>query len=923
MSDATSTARDILPFRAAEATLPNGLSVIVVPTGFPNLVSLQIPVQTGSRNEVEPGKSGFAHFFEHMMFRGTARYPASAYQDVVTRSGARQNAYTTDDYTNYHITFAKEDLESILELEADRFMNLAYSEDDFRTEARAVLGEYNKNSADPLNKLMEVQRDHAYTTHTYRHTTMGFIRDIQDMPNQCEYSRTFFDRWYRPEYTTIIVAGDVDGPATLALVEKHWGHWQAGSYDVAVPQEPAPAAPVTAHVPWETETLPWLSLAFHGPEFSVVRPDFAALDVLFDLSFRETSSLYRRLVEEEQIVDQFFPYVPATLDPGLPAIFARVKRLEDMPAVRDAILAAVAELRAAPLPAARLAEAISHARYAFARTLDNSDSVASTLARFVHFERSYGTLNELFRLYDSLTAADLHNAARAYLAQERMVITTLSSGTLPFALAETPTIPSPAAASQPPLDLLTLPSESPLLRFKLLFRVGSAHDPQGKEGLAQLAASMITEAGSEQRRIDEITRALFPMAGSFVAQVDREMTTFTAVIHRDNLDRFADIVLPQLTRPGYREEDFARLKAQQRNALVQDLRANNEEELGRERLQANVFADSGYGHPPQGTDSGIDSLSVEDVRAFVTANYTLANLLAGAAGDVPTAFSERLRTELATLQGGAAAPAPAITPRRPQGIEVEIIAKDTRATAISFGHPIAVTRPHPDFAALWLVRSWLGEHRASQGRLFQRIREVRGMNYGNYAYIEAFPRGMFLSVPDPNLGRRAQLFEIWIRPVPPEQAHMALRIAIHELDSLIRDGLSQADFAATRDYLMKNVFIMTRTQDQQLGYALDSRWYGIGEYTAFIRERLAALSLEEVNAAIRRHLSANDLSVVIITKDAEALRDQLVADEPSPIVYDGARPEELLAEDRIIGARRLNIAPTAIRITPVEDVFAR
>src|SRR5690606_5691915 len=141
-----------------EVTLANGLRVIAVPTGLPNLVSVQIPVQTGSRNEVEPGKSGFAHFFEHMMFRGTERYPADLYQEVIARTGARQNAYTTDDYTNYHTTFAKEDLETVLEVEADRFMRLSYSEADFKTESRAVLGEYNKSAANPMVKLFEVQR---------------------------------------------------------------------------------------------------------------------------------------------------------------------------------------------------------------------------------------------------------------------------------------------------------------------------------------------------------------------------------------------------------------------------------------------------------------------------------------------------------------------------------------------------------------------------------------------------------------------------------------------------------------------------------------------------------------------------------------------------------------------------------------------
>src|SRR5690606_21018430 len=119
------------------------------------------------------------------------------------------------DYTNYYTTFAKDDLEKMLEIEADRFQNLSYPEAAFRTEARAVLGEYNKNSANPVSKLFEAQRDAAFKVHTYKHTTMGFLKDIEDMPNQFEYSKAFFDRWYRPEYTTLIIAGDVKAAEVL------------------------------------------------------------------------------------------------------------------------------------------------------------------------------------------------------------------------------------------------------------------------------------------------------------------------------------------------------------------------------------------------------------------------------------------------------------------------------------------------------------------------------------------------------------------------------------------------------------------------------------------------------------------------------------------------------------------------------------
>jgi len=916
---------DVLPLPAAEKTLANGLQVIVVPTGFPNIVSLQIPVQTGSRNEFEPGKSGFAHFFEHMMFRGTKAYPPSKYQSVLTRAGARSNAYTTDDYTNYHTTFAKEDLAQILEMEADRFLNLEYAEEDFKTEARAVLGEYNKNSADPVRKLLEVQRDHAYSTHTYRHTTMGFLKDIEDMPNQFAYSKVFFDRWYRPEHTTLIVAGDVNPEEVFPLVERHWGTWKRGSFVAEIPAEPARKGPIAAHVPWTSPSPPYVTVAFPGPAFSETGKDWAAMDVLLTLTFGPTSDLYKRLVEQEQKVDQLFVSAPPTEDPSLVTVFARVKKMEDAGYVRDEVLRAFRLSVTGTVPGQRLADALASERYGLLRSLDNTQEIASTLARFVRFRRSFGTLNQLYRVYETLTPADLRQVAEAHFTDAGLVLTTLAKESMPPEMARPPALAS-LGGRGPLADLKLFVQKSPLpqLNLKLLFDAGSAQDPPGREGLARLAAAMVTDAGSRAMRIDEVKKALFPMAGSFAAQTDKELTTLTGIIHADNWPAFLDTVLPMLTDPGFREEDFHRIKDQQRSALLQDLRDQNEEELGKERLQANLFAGTPYGHPVLGTAAGIDAITLDEVRAFSKTHYTRANLRVGLSGNVPEDLVLRLRRDLMALpEGPAPAPPAGVAARRPRGIEVEIVRKETRATAISLGHPIEVTRAHPDFAALSVARAWLGEHRSSQGRLFQRIREVRGMNYGDYAYIEAFPGGMFQFFPEPNVARRAQIFEIWIRPVAPENAPMALRIAIHELDRLLADGLTKDAFETTRGYLMKNVYLLTATQNRELGYRLDSDWYGIPPFVTAMRERLASLTLEEVNRALRKHLSSKDLSVVMVTKDAEGLRDRLLSDQPSAIKYDGARPAGLLAEDERIGARKLGLRPGAVRITPVEDVFAR
>ena len=948
---------NILPFKATEKTLPNGLKIIVVPTGFPNIVSLQIPVQTGSRNEVEPGKSGFAHFFEHIMSRGTKTQTPEQMNALITKAGARENASTSDDVTKYYITFAKEDLEAMIRLEADRFQNLQYSEEAFKTESRAILGEYNKNSANPGTKLYEVVRDSAFTTHTYKHTTMGFIRDIENMPSQFEYSKTFYDRWYRPERTTIIVAGDVTPQEVIPLVEKYWGNWKHGTFSVTIPKEPAPTGPKYAHVDWSSPTLPYLYVSFRNPAFSETNNDNAALDMVANLFFGPTSDLYKKLVQREQKVDGFGAGNSSNVDPELFTISARVKKAEDVPYVRDEILKTIAKARTTIVSEKDLADAKSNARYSFVRSLDNTDRIASTLANYVYYNRSYNTINNAYRLYSSLTPADLQRAAKTYFVDNGLVVGTLSSGPLPEAIAVQPKISTfetssvtstdgssaAAAATVPPLSSRLMTSDGaaanavaasnliiqrnplPQLRFKMLFNVGSADDPAGKEGLAVLASSMIARAGSKEMTYEQINKALYPMAGSFGNQVDKEMTTFTGSIHRDNWRKFIDITLPMLLDPAFNENDFKRVRDAQINALRQDLRTNNEEELGKERLQTNIFRGTSYGHPVLGTLAGLQSITLDDVKAFVHEQYTRGNLMLGINGDVPPAMIETLQHALMALPAGPPVHASraSLKGTRPNGMEVEILQKDTRATAISFGLPISVTRSSPDYAALSIVRAWLGEHRMSTSHLYQRIREIRGMNYGDYAYIEAFPRGMFQFFPDPNIARRAQIFEVWIRPVVPENAHMALRIAVNELDNLVNNGMSEEDFQATRQYLMKNVFVMTATQDQQLGYALDSKWYGIPEYTQYMRSALQKLTRADVNAAIKRHLSAKDLSVVIITKDAAALHDALVADGFSPIKYDADKPAEILAEDKVIGARKLGLSAERVKVTPIEEVFAK
>ncbi len=419
------------PFPYTQQDLPNGLRLVTIPTDSPNLVTIFIVVQTGSRNEVESGKSGFAHLFEHMMFRGTVKYPPEKYNQILQRAGAASNAYTSDDLTAFYTTFSKEDLPQILAMEADRFQTLKYSPDVFKTETGAVLGEYNKNSSDPEEKLDEVLHDTAFDRHTYKHTTMGFLKDVQDMPNQYDYSLKFFDRYYRPEYTTIVVAGDVDPKRVRSLVDQYWGNWKRGNYHPDIPVEPPQQSPRENHVDWPSSTLPLLEIAYHGPAYSDTDKDWVALDALATLAFSRNSDLYEKLVVREQKVDRLSADMSQSVDPNLFEVDARIKNAGDIDYVRTQILDTIRKFQDELVPAEKLNAVKNRERYAFTMQLDNSQSVAGTVARYVALRRTPDTIDKLYALYAQLTPEDIRAAARKFLTEKNRTIVTLTGPAAP------------------------------------------------------------------------------------------------------------------------------------------------------------------------------------------------------------------------------------------------------------------------------------------------------------------------------------------------------------------------------------------------------------------------------------------------------------------------------------------------------------
>lgn len=415
----------ILPYPIYLHKLRNGLNVVTVPFDSPGLAAFYIVVRVGSRNEVEPGVTGFAHFFEHMMFRGTDKYPREKYNEVLKMTGAGANANTSLDRTIYHMTGNVDYLEKMFELESDRFMNLNYPEHDFKVEAGAVKGEYTKNFASPYQRLYESLLNTAFDVHTYKHTTMGFFNDIVDMPNQYEYSKLFFNRYYRPEYSTIVVVGDVTSEKVNELAEKNFGEWKTGNYTVEIPSEPEQKEKRKVHLQ-DASIPPFMSLNFKGPAFSDSQIDMAALDVLSTILFSQNSDLYKKLVVEEQKLRFISGGAMNTRDPYLINIQASFINKDDFQYVRDEITRAIEYIKVNGVSQKSLEETKSNLKYSFAMSIDNPDAIANSLCQFIYLTGNPESLNNFYSLYDKVTNEDLIMVANKYFNDTRLTIATIS-----------------------------------------------------------------------------------------------------------------------------------------------------------------------------------------------------------------------------------------------------------------------------------------------------------------------------------------------------------------------------------------------------------------------------------------------------------------------------------------------------------------
>ena len=409
------------------STLPNGLTVVLSEDHSTPIVHLGVWYHVGSKNE-KPGRTGFAHLFEHMMFKGSKNVGPEEHTSVIASVGGQSNAYTTDDETVFWQTLPAQYLPLAAWLESDRMATLRVDKDTFVNE-REVVKEERRMRVDnqPYGRLNEIIYDHTFTTHPYKHPTIGSMQDLEAA--SIEDVREFYQTYYVPENATLVIVGDFDAVQAKGIVNQYFGRVPKAEHPVPrdIPKEPPQTKEerVTVDAPWP---LPAVVVAYHITYDG--HPDSYPLHIASKvLTDGQSSRIYQELVYGRQLAVTAFGGANLIEDPNL---FYTVAIVQPGQSPDDAIKALIGELDKLKTDGITVRE-LQRAKNQFARDYilgrESNQQKALQLAHAVVIHNDIKTADGEFDIFQNITVADVQRVARTYFRPEnRLVLTVMPSG---------------------------------------------------------------------------------------------------------------------------------------------------------------------------------------------------------------------------------------------------------------------------------------------------------------------------------------------------------------------------------------------------------------------------------------------------------------------------------------------------------------
>ncbi|NCT82126.1 MAG: insulinase family protein [Comamonadaceae bacterium] len=863
-----------------EYRLPNGLQILLFPDATQTTTTVNITYRVGSRHEA-PGEYGMAHLLEHLLFKGTPRQ--TDIPGAMAQRGVRFNGTTTVDRTNYFASFnANADtLAFVLDLEADRMVNSRVAKADLDTEMTVVRNEFERGENQPFAVLSQRVNAAAFAWHPYGHATIGPRSDIENVP--IEKLQAFYKRYYRPDNATLLIAGAFDKAATLALIGRQFG-------PIARPAAPVPR-PYTVEPAQDGERTvvvhrvggqPLLLASYHVP--AITHPDTPALMVYgLLMSLQPSGQLYKQLVEPKLAVAAGMGGVGG-VDPNLSSAFAVLPPDADVAKVEGLLLDLVEGRKAQPFDESELTRVRDIAVNSYRQQMKNPEALIQQISGLI----AAGDWRLLFQLMEDIPKVTLADVERVRAAYFRPANRTLGRY-LPAAAVERVEIPAappleqrlaelkgpPKVEEGEPLDpvpavlegrtkrqtlasgiaLHTLQKQtrgnSVVLRMQL--RWGERDATFARHGTDMVGRLM--GEGSAGYTKQQLQDALIKLRASLnVVSGDQGATVYLSA-ERDTLLPALRVAADVLRRPTLPQGDFERLQ----KAAIAGLQASRKEPetVRREATRGHYNAARGVGpgHPDyvrslDDTIHDVQATTLDDVKRFY-ADYWSAN---EAQVSVVGALPDGLAAEVEQLFGDWKKPAaPKFVRHIPQHVAIpparfDAIARDKANAIVRLQQALALNSEDADYPALELAVHIFGGG-GLESRLSERVRQKEGLTYGIGASLAAGFWGN-----DGSFAIQASY--------APDKREPVIAAIQQELARMTADGVTAAELARAKKDILEG-----RKQARAETGALAGGLTGMaerGETWAQAQKRdeaLAAVTVEQANAAWRAHIRAGDLVI--------------------------------------------------------------
>ncbi|MGN6367888.1 MAG: M16 family metallopeptidase [Phycisphaerae bacterium] len=884
----TSRADDKLGITWDTETLSNGLRVIYAPMPSSPVTQVRVDYHVGSRDE-RADRQGFAHMFEHMMFRGSAHVAPQEHMKLVGSVGGYCNAFTSFDKTEYHDTLPATYANMALWLEADRMASFKVLPQIFHTERLVVAEEWRMRQNQPYGTMWDTLFAEVYKDAPYHWTPIGNMQQLQEAHSP--ELQAFFNKYYIPGNAVLVVAGKMDLDQTKADVHKYFGWIPAGQpLERHVTREPDQSKPRRETVQMRVP-LPRIVIVYPMPP--IVSDDQDALGLLLTiLGDGRSSRLSRALVTNaDPLCIQADAIAEPLEDGGIMGVEATLLQGKDPAAVEKVLLDQIKDIADSAVTPEELEKAKQQERLSLATRWETAESTASILGDELMMRGNLDHVKTERARIEALTAADLQRVAKKYFVAGKSNTLTIVPGkpeapatqpaatqatSQPVAQAEAKKIDFPADYPAKPPMSGTVPHATfekgvektidgvhvivmedhriPLVTWSLATRMGSHAEPAGKEGLARLTAGMVRR-GPEGTTYDKFNEELESRGISIEVSDGGDNTMITGSALTEQLAKGLEDTHALLVNPAFDKAQFDNLKNESLDHLR--LALNTPNALASREFNHAIYGDSPLGRPD--TLKSLSSITLDDVKNFYKQVYSAKDAVLILAGDITVDQGQKAAQKL--LEGFRSTDLPAVHynfPSAPDKRRVILIDfPPSKQSTITLGDPAYNIQSDQKFAG-----SLAGQLLSSgiDSRLGKYVRAEKGYVYGVSAYFEP--------------GRQAGDFE-GDTGTKFETTTDTIEAMFKVFDDMKSAPVPETELSEAKKRVAGQMLMSMQTIQQQAGRRLVAILNNYpADYYDVYPERIAKVSADDIQKLMNAYADEKKMTIVVVAP-ASAVKQQL------------------------------------------------